>query len=138
MRFNHLMHLNCSHELKSQDLIKWWFVFYPPDRRWFIITNPTHHSDRRVHPIGHKRSHDVPNHPMGELADACIYQQTVQDTVASVCAGCQKGRLNWHVDITSGPVFIKHLKSNVYVTVNAIGSFWCNLCSHWLIQIFIT
>jgi len=37
-----------------------------------------------------------------------------------------------------GPVFIKHLKSNVYVTLNAIGSFQCNLCSHWLIQIFIT
>ena len=36
----------------------------------------------------------------------------------------------------SGPVFIKHLKSNVYVTLNAIGSFQCNLCSHWLIQIF--
>jgi len=36
-----------------------------------------------------------------------------------------------------GPVFIKHHKSNVYVTLNAIGSFWCNLCSHWLIQIFI-
>jgi len=29
-----------------------------------------------------------------------------------------------------GPVFIKHLKSNVYVTLNAISS--------WLIQIFIT
>jgi len=40
--------------------------------------------------------------------------------------------------VTSGPVFIKHLKSNVYVTLNAIGSFQCNLCSHWLIQIFIT
>ena len=26
-----------------------------------------------------------------------------------------------------GPVFIKHLKSNVYVTLNAIGSFRCNL-----------
>ena len=39
---------------------------------------------------------------------------------------------------TPGPVFIKHLKSNVYVTLNAIGSFQCNLCSHWLIQIFIT
>jgi len=38
----------------------------------------------------------------------------------------------------SGPVFIKHLKSNVYVTLNAIGSLQCNLCSHWLIQIFIT
>jgi len=36
-----------------------------------------------------------------------------------------------------GPVFIKHLKSNVYVTLNAIGSFQCNLCSHWLIQILI-
>jgi len=29
-------------------------------------------------------------------------------------------------------------KSNVYVTLNAIGSFQCNLCSHWLIQIFVT
>jgi len=38
----------------------------------------------------------------------------------------------------SGPIFIKHLKSNVYVTLNAIGSLRCNLCSHWLIQIFIT
>jgi len=38
----------------------------------------------------------------------------------------------------TGPVFIKHLKSNVYVTLNAIGSFRCNLCSHWLIQIVIT
>jgi len=40
----------------------------------------------------------------------------------------------------TGPVFIKHLKSNVYVTLNAIGSFQCNLhvCSYWLIQIFIT
>ena len=37
-----------------------------------------------------------------------------------------------------GNVFIKHLKSNVYVTLNAIGSCQCNLCSHWLIQIFIT
>ena len=37
-----------------------------------------------------------------------------------------------------GPVFIKHLKSNVYVTLNAIGSFLCNLHFHWLIQIFIT
>jgi len=37
----------------------------------------------------------------------------------------------------AGPVFIKHLKSNVYVTLNAIGSFWCNLCSHWLIQILL-
>ena len=40
--------------------------------------------------------------------------------------------------LMSRPVFIKHLKSNVYVTLNAIGSFQCNLCSHWLIQIFIT
>jgi len=40
--------------------------------------------------------------------------------------------------VRPGPVFIKHLKSNVYVTLNAIGSFQCNLCSHWLIQIFIT
>ena len=40
--------------------------------------------------------------------------------------------------VSSGPVFIKHLKSNVYVTLNAIGSLRCNLCSHWLIQIFIT
>ena len=32
-------------------------------------------------------------------------------------------------------VLIKHLKSNVYVTLNTIGSFRCNLCSHWLIQI---
>jgi len=39
---------------------------------------------------------------------------------------------------TSGPIFIKHLKSNVYVTLNAIGSFLCNLCFHWMIQIFIT
>jgi len=38
----------------------------------------------------------------------------------------------------AGTVFINHLKSNVYVTLNAIGSFQCNLCSHWLIQIFIT
>jgi len=38
----------------------------------------------------------------------------------------------------TGPVFIKHLESNVYVTLSAIGSFQCNLCSHWLIQIFIT
>jgi len=38
----------------------------------------------------------------------------------------------------TGPVFIEHLKSNVYVTLNAIGSFQCNLCSHWLIQIFVT
>ena len=29
-----------------------------------------------------------------------------------------------------GSVFIKHLKSSVYVTLNAIGSFQCNLCSH--------
>jgi len=35
---------------------------------------------------------------------------------------------------SSGPVFIKHLKSNVYVTLNAVGSFQCNLCSHWLIH----
>ena len=40
--------------------------------------------------------------------------------------------------VSSGPVFIKHFKSNVYVTLNAIGSFQCNLCSHWLIDIFIT
>jgi len=38
---------------------------------------------------------------------------------------------------SAGPVFIKHLKSNVYVTLNTIGSFLCNLCFHWLIQIFI-
>ena len=38
----------------------------------------------------------------------------------------------------TGPVFIKHLKSNVYVTLNVIGSFLCNLCFHWLIQTFIT
>ena len=38
----------------------------------------------------------------------------------------------------TGPIFIKHLKSNVYVTLNAIGSFLCNLCFHWLNQIFIT
>jgi len=43
------------------------------------------------------------------------------------------------VHYTTGPVFIKHLKSNVYViTLNAIGSFLCYLCFHWLIQIFIT
>ena len=43
----------------------------------------------------------------------------------------------WHIsNMSSGPVFIKHLKSNVYVTLNAIGSFQRNLCSHWLIQIF--
>jgi len=30
--------------------------------------------------------------------------------------------------------FIKRLKSNVYVTLNPIGSFQCNLCSHWLIK----
>jgi len=35
-----------------------------------------------------------------------------------------------------GHLFKKHLKSNVYVTLNAIGSFQCNPCSHWLI--FIT
>jgi len=40
--------------------------------------------------------------------------------------------------LSVGPVFIKHLKSNVYVTLNAIGSFLCNLCFHWLIQNFIT
>ena len=28
-------------------------------------------------------------------------------------------------------------KSYVYVTLNAIGSFQCNLCSHWLIQILL-
>jgi len=42
------------------------------------------------------------------------------------------------VQLKPGPVFMKHLKSNVYVTLNAIGSFQCNLCSHWLIQIIIT
>jgi len=36
----------------------------------------------------------------------------------------------------SGPVFIKHVKSNVYVTLNAIGSFLCNLCFHWLIKFY--
>ena len=40
--------------------------------------------------------------------------------------------------LSPGPVFIKHLKSNVYVTLNAIGSFQCNLGSHWLIKFFIT
>ena len=44
----------------------------------------------------------------------------------------------WSKADSTGPVFIKHLKSNVYVTLNAIGSFLCNLCSHWLITIFIT
>jgi len=37
----------------------------------------------------------------------------------------------------TGPIFIKYLKSNVYVTLNAIGSFQCNLCSHWLIQFLL-
>jgi len=40
------------------------------------------------------------------------------------------------LDSKTGPVFIQHLKSNVYVTLNAIGLFQCNLCSHWLIQFF--
>jgi len=44
----------------------------------------------------------------------------------------------WLENVRPGSVFIKHLKSNMYVTLNAIGSFQCNLCSHWLIQIFIT
>jgi len=37
-------------------------------------------------------------------------------------------------NLTTETVF----KSNVYVTLNAIGSFQCNLCSHWLIQILVT
>ena len=51
-----------------------------------------------------------------------------------------KGGYDNQVDLSSipGPVFIKHLKSNVYVTLNAIGSFRCNICSYWPIQIFIT
>ena len=50
----------------------------------------------------------------------------------------RKINVNHQIMVSTGPVFIKHLKSNVYVTHNAIGSFRCNLCSHWLIQILIT
>ena len=32
----------------------------------------------------------------------------------------------------SGVVFIKQPKSNVYVSLTTIGSFWCNLYSDWL------
>ena len=53
--------------------------------------------------------------------------------VHQVGGECSRGQA-----YTTGPLFIKHLKSNVYVTLNAIGSFLCNLCFHWLIQIFIT
>ena len=31
-----------------------------------------------------------------------------------------------------GSVFIKQLKSNVYVSLTSIGSFWCYFYSHWL------
>ena len=89
---------------------------------------------------------------------ACV-TQTIQssDWLKYVTHGGSKSILTWesyhyalsrkmaqfkeHEDLTisvPGPVFIKHLKSNVYVTLNAIGSFLCNLCFHWLIQIFIT
>ena len=49
-----------------------------------------------------------------------------------------KSKHHAYCNYSPGPVLIKHLKSNVYVTLNAIGSFLCNLCFHWLIQIFIT
>jgi len=55
---------------------------------------------------------------------------TIHSCLVMLEGSCQEFR--------PGPIFIKHLKSNVYVTLNAIGSFQCNLCSHWLIQIFIT
>jgi len=60
-----------------------------------------------------------------------------EDTLVKARKAATDGLCYVHI-CSQGPVFIKHLKSNVYVTLNAIGSFQSNLCSHWLIQIFIT
>ena len=57
----------------------------------------------------------------------------------TVTASSLRAKCCLHLQSVShtGPVFIKHLKSNVYVTLNAIGSFRCYLCSHWLIQFLL-
>ena len=75
--------------------------------------------------------------------------------VASLCARwyhkCINSSSKWRLDehdllvnifVIVTPAYANiiqhHLVRNVYVTLNAIGSFQCNLCSHWLIQILIT
>jgi len=42
------------------------------------------------------------------------------------------GLLNVHSASSQGPVFIKQLKSNLYVSLTTYGSFRCYLYSHWL------
>jgi len=60
------------------------------------------------------------------------YKLTDQHDSKLVLITCIRTLCGQNEQYSSGPVFIKHLKSNVYVTLNAIGSFQCNLCSHWL------
>ena len=49
-----------------------------------------------------------------------------------------KSQKDIHVLVSTGLIFIKQLKSNLYVSLTTIGSFWCYLYSNWLSQTCLT